>query len=463
MYQKRRSLRKKLICTILSVCIMLSFCGCSVNFLDPQTLMSPPKANADQQEIHKLLLQDSATDITFVYPKSGDYRSAIIMHDFTGDGTDDAIGFYLLETGGTEVQFLSEIEGKWQTIAKFKNPATQVDRVCFGDLTGDGKDEVLIGWGNTQNLMSATLCAYIYADKMITEIPIETSYGEMALTDFDDNGIMEIFLAQRQIPSVEESIETIPAKCDVVKLEGTAFVSVDTAEADNSIVIYSSISFGQITPYIKGVLLDGAKADSSMSTQVFYYNNDGEFINSPLGVNDENFVSPFSRPVGANFISRDINEDNITEIPIATYLPALPSGIKYDSTSFLVNWSIFNEISDYKIVLPALMNLQENYWFELPRILLGKVTAINDTSLRAVTYSEVITSKEEDVDDLIGSPLFTIRVFSKSAWEERGESRGYTKIAENNDTIYGILIQTNSEFFLRHITRIVDSFQIVTD
>ena len=52
---------------------------------DAQALMSPPKSNIDQQSIHKLL-QGSRQDITFIYPKSGEYRSAIIMRDFTGDG-----------------------------------------------------------------------------------------------------------------------------------------------------------------------------------------------------------------------------------------------------------------------------------------------------------------------------------------------------------------------------------------
>ena len=43
--------------------------------------MAPPKANADQQAIYRLM-QGAQTDVTFIYPRSGDYRSAIIMRDF---------------------------------------------------------------------------------------------------------------------------------------------------------------------------------------------------------------------------------------------------------------------------------------------------------------------------------------------------------------------------------------------
>ena len=68
----------------LLLCLCLS--GCSFSMLDAQNLMAPPKANADQQSIHQLL-QGDRTEMTLVYPKNGEYRSAIITKDFIGDGS----------------------------------------------------------------------------------------------------------------------------------------------------------------------------------------------------------------------------------------------------------------------------------------------------------------------------------------------------------------------------------------
>ena len=134
----------------LFLCAVLS--GCSFVMFDAQALMSPPKSNIDQQSIHKLL-QGSRQDITFIYPKSGEYRSAIIMRDFTGDGREDAIGFCALEDDSVEVQFLVKSEEDvWKTVFTARNPATQVDRVCFGDLNGDGRSDVLIGWVESAEL-----------------------------------------------------------------------------------------------------------------------------------------------------------------------------------------------------------------------------------------------------------------------------------------------------------------------
>ena len=77
--------------------------SCSFTGISAPNLISPPKANADQQSIYSLLL-GSQSELTFIYPKNGEYRSAIIMCDFTGDGVEDAIGFHATEDGGSQVQ-----------------------------------------------------------------------------------------------------------------------------------------------------------------------------------------------------------------------------------------------------------------------------------------------------------------------------------------------------------------------
>ena len=96
---------KRLAVLFALIMTLIELPGCSFTGLSAQNLMSPPKTNADQQAIYQLM-QGAKTDVTFIYPRSGEYRSAIIMRDFTGDGVEDAIGFHSLEDGGVEVIFL---------------------------------------------------------------------------------------------------------------------------------------------------------------------------------------------------------------------------------------------------------------------------------------------------------------------------------------------------------------------
>ncbi len=455
---------KKFWAILLAVWLCVSLSGCSFSVFNSKSLMAPPKANSDQQAIHQLL-QGSNPDVTFVYPKSGEYRSAIIMRDFTGDGKDDAIGFYSLDDtgGGVEVQFLEKTEKGWRTDAAFKNTANQVDRVCFADLTGDGVENVLIGWGSTAGATGRTagVNAYIYDGNGGVSEYVLGIYGEMTPTDMDGDGVSEVFTVDKFVPAEEEGDDPSPAKARLYAWRNRTMTEICSADADNSISSYSSISFGSLTFSLQGVVLDGAKADGSMTTQIFYL-KDGALINSPPEVNTDNYTNPFARPSSAPFSSRDINADGIIEIPAASLLPGLSEDVVPDSTSYLVKWNAFQEKNYGRPVMSSLMNLTENYWFRLPSGLEGRITASNDPDRRTVTYTEV-TEPGEDGLQFLGSPLFSIRAFTQSAWESRGQSGGYELLASQADTVYGIQIFTQSEQMLNYIRRIRQNFKLITE
>ena len=305
--------------------------------------------------------------MTLVYPKNGEYRSAIITKDFTGDGSKDALGFYALEDRSVAVQFLLKDGDAWRTAGTFQNTATQVDRVCFADLNGDGRQDVLIGWGSTAGTTgrTAAVSAYLFSEGEITEYPLGT-YGEMAVTDFDGDGVNEVFTIDKYLPPEGEEGEASPAMARVYRFVAGQVRAVASAEADNSITNYTALSFGKLSAQLPGVAVDGAKADGSMTTQLFFFDGQGSLQNLPEGVNGENYQNPFSRPSTTSFTCRDINEDGILEFPAVSLLPGISSDVTPDSTSYLVEWRTLDKNGDFRAVLYAMMNPRENYWFRCP-------------------------------------------------------------------------------------------------
>lgn len=454
--------KKKITAALLAVCICLNLCGCSATPFDTKNLMSPPKANEDQQAIHELL-QGNQSDVTFVYPKSGDYRSAIIMKDLTGDGVDDAIGFYSPEdSGGVEVQFLINTEGEWATAATFKNSAIQVDRVCFADITGSGTNSVLIGWGSAAGTSGRTAAvnAYVLSNGEITEFPLGI-YGEMTVTDLDSDGVCEVFTVDKFVPAETEGDEASNAAARVYAWSNGAMEEIYSTEADNSISSYLSAVFGRLTYVISGVVLDGLKADGSLTTQVFYVDNN-MLINAPAGVNTEGYSSPFTRPSAAPFVSRDVNGDGFVEIPKATLLPGISDEIVPDSTSYLVEWFSFQKSNSGRLAMRTLINTTENYWFRVPAGLKGRITASNDSARRTVTYTS-LSERQEDGSQLLGSPLFAIRAFTRSAWESRGETSGYEQLLAQGDVVYGIQVLTTDKKMLRYVDMIKQDFKLLSE
>lgn len=437
--------------------MLFLLCGCSAAGLDAQTLMMPPTSNSDQQAIQRLLAEDK-TNVTYIYPKNGEYRSAIITQSFFGTNSKDALGFVLLDTGGIEVKFLScDNDGVWRTVSSFKNSATQVDSVYFGDLSGDGINNVIIGWGNTQNNMSAAMSVYSYKNGRMIETQAEKPYGALTLADFDRDGIFEIFSIHRPIQA-DGTNEVKSASAEILHLQDGKLVSTASAEVDNSIVKYNSIQFGGINNNNFAVVLDGSKADGSMTTQIFSLTETGRLINLPAGVNNENITSPLHRPAGVNVVSCDIDNDGMLEFPSATLLPATKDNVNLDSTSFLVQWQRLNvKSADYSIVDTTLINTAEGYMFSVPDELIGKLTAINNLQTKTVTYYTIST--QDGSEPLLNSPLFNIRVFTQSSWEQRGIPAGYEILLERNDLIFGISYEKTDKSYKMAMIQIINSFR----
>ncbi|MFR3238941.1 MAG: FG-GAP repeat domain-containing protein [Acutalibacter sp.] len=450
---------KRLASLALGAALCLAQAGCSFSGLDAPNLMSPPRASLDQQGIYELL-QGDQQELTLVYPKRGDHRSAILMHDWSGDGVEDAVGFVALDRG-VEVRFLEKGQDRWRAAASFGNTATQVDLVCFGDLNGDGADDVIIGWGSAAGTTgrTASVSAYLYQEGNVTEYSLGT-YGELALTDFDENGVYEVFTVDMYIAAEEGGTGDLPATAHVYAWQEDTLREVHTASADNSVTSYVSIQFGKLGRDLYGVVVDGAKADGSMTTQVFTLQN-GLLKNDPAGVNTQSYQNPFARPSSAIYTSQDINGDGLLELPVASLLPGLPEGVSLDSTSYQVEWVSFQPPGASKTALTALMNLGENYWFRLPQGLLGKLSASNNTSTRTVTYTEVVTA--EDSSQLLGSPLFAIRVFTRSAWDSRGTTSGYELLAQQGDLVYGIQTFTQDAAYLRAVAQVKRYFTVIQE
>ena len=452
-------MHKKLALLLSLFLLVTEIPSCSFTGLSAQNLMTAPKANADQQAIYRQL-QGTQTDVNFVYPRNGSYRSAIIMEDFTGNGVEDAIGFHSVENStGVGVQFLVKEEGRWLAAAAFQNVATQVDRVCFANLAG-GRKAVLIGWGSTAGATGRTaeLKAYVCDGRDVEEYSLG-NYGEMALTDFNGDGVHEVFTIDKYIPAEEDGSEPSPAMARLFLFRQDEPYQMTYCQADNDISNYSSVSFGQLNAQSPAVVVDGSTASGITTTQIFRL--EGLAMKSlPDNVNQEDYVNPFARPSGASFSARDINGDGYIEIPAAIQLPGYPEDTVLDSTSYMVEWRSQTPGNPSMVVMRALMNVRENYWFRIPYYLQGRVCALNDAERRTVTYTEV---KSTDEGPLLGGTLFSIRVFTRPAWESRGENSGYIMLAEQNDSVYGINVYSRDERVLRSTEDIKKSFSLLEE
>lgn len=369
-------------CGILALVLMWMLSGCSVIGLDSKALMSPPREAGDRGEIHDLLLSKNET-VNFRYPQKGEYRSAIIMKDLTGDREDDAIALYESEDGsGSTVSFISRQDGEWSIIRSFTNAAIQVDRVCFADLDDDGSIEVIVGWGSSTT-NSSTACVYDYSAGGVLEIPMEQGYGEMAVHQSGGRRsgravcghLFQRFFLRRGTADPAEKRK--PSDCgsrNPGPHGGAVLQSVRRADFHQSA---------------------GNPAGRHPGRQHYGHPDDlleqrKEQLKAPYSDDASQKMNITSRSPAAAYTSRDMDGNSILEFPIVNLLPGNTEGTT-DPAAYLVNWCQFDLSSKAPLrVMSTVINSNDGFWFLFPDSWRGTITCKSDLTDHSTTFYECL-------------------------------------------------------------------------
>ncbi|QAT50884.1 VCBS repeat-containing protein [Caproiciproducens sp. NJN-50] len=445
--------RKTAVIAVLLL-MVVSLSGCSFVGLDAQSLMHAPKPTGENEaDIQSLLESTAGGKMTLKYPSAGEYRSAIIKHDLYGDQNDEAIAFYQKddETSGINVMFMRQNGGKWESMGSFSNPASNVDRVCFGDLDGDGKDEVIVGWGSSLN-NTGDICSYYQQNGQMKELQMNQSYTEMAVMDFDGDGRDEIFTAS-------VTVGDQPASAQLLRVKGGAIEQMGSAPLDIGVTKYASVLTGLINEKQVGIVLDGVKTADTMVTELLYWDKKTKTLRSPFY--DPRTKSAKSTERNTSVVSRDINGDRIIEIPMVTLMPGY-SGKTADDSAYLTSWFRYDTDTETLFrVMSMFINYSDGYWFLVPDMWRGKVTTKLDPSSRMVTVYEWLTTQKNKAG-FTGAPLLTIQTFPGREWDQGEGVKSYFKLSEKDNSVFAASLPTPDNPLSMTKSEIQEAFQVIS-
>ena len=72
-------MKKRILALIMALSVAV-LSGCSASFTDGGNMMRPPRPTGDKAEIQNIIEEKAGSGFIFVYPQTGDYRSAVTMH-----------------------------------------------------------------------------------------------------------------------------------------------------------------------------------------------------------------------------------------------------------------------------------------------------------------------------------------------------------------------------------------------
>ncbi len=416
---------------------VMCLCGCDAQFFGgDRQLMRPPYPAGEEKNIQEELTR-SLGSFTLKYPKSGNYRSAILRADLTGDDKNDALVFYRQdETKPISLAVLTQSGGKWKFVSKKEGEGGEIDRVLFGDVNCDGVNEIIVGWtiySSGLNIISAyslqdnalmTIDVKEYSESKAANISV--AYTDMQLYDFDNDGSEEIIASYINLSDVTATAKLIECHKGV---ENAYTMSVtDTAPLDGHVLNYADAKVAKLTDdKIYGVVLDGYKDNSTMITEYVYWNSQTGDLEAPFYNAEEQTVLATVRNV--NITSRDIDSDGVMDIPVTKLLPG------YDHTSenpmYMTMWYNADFGADGYSFLNKkknIINLSEGYSITWQSAWDNKVTCRLDEKNRILYFYRYQKDRFAFSEE-----LFRIKVFTHKEWDNDKHDPNYAVILHTTD------------------------------
>lgn len=406
------------------ICVLISGCDLRKNNDD---MVSPPELTGEMAPIAKALYESIATEYDLKYPASGDRRSAIVLEDVNGDGIFEAFAFYSTsedEMTTMHINTICQINGEWTSVVDQTIVAIGVELVDFSDLNGDGTLEILIGWevnGNNEKQLSV----FTFKDDMLTQL-VSQAYTDFLCCDLDDNGTNEIFV--HLLNTVEKSNKAIIYTYGENGMAQTAGCVMDPNVKSSGKPVLSTLSNGQ-----KAIYIDETKGVGAV-TEVLYMLK-GELVN-PL-LDTANSFENISTLRAAALATKDINNDGILEIPVAS---DLPNAANTEEKLYYTNWCSFNG-ERLTIKQITVVNTVDGYYLVVPNNMVGSIAVLKDIENHERTFYRY-NAKEEKLGDM----LFTITAVSISQWDNGDFERGTAvEITRNTSVVFALTLSDTAQ------------------
>ena len=421
--------RKRLFCFLVILITAMLLCGCSFKIMSVTEVMRPPSVTGRKSGIHECI-SESVGKYTLKYPKSGEYRTAIIMKDLDFDGTEECVALYKPQgaASGICVSILSAEADEWKTEASFSDTSFEIDRVMFGDLNGDGKDDIIIGWGN-YGVLPSKITAYVNIEGSYCETSVEQSYNECVCGRFTDSkydSIMMFTLGSSETSAKASLITMNDQKTEIKLASATPLVS--------EVVSFDRITYSHVTKDKYGVAAEGILADGTRLTQLLYCEGKSTI---------HSFANGGTRLLRReNVCCTDIDLDGIIEIPV---ISALKTEEDEDAcnTAVFVEWNVLNiEKENLVPKLYGVCDFANGYMYTADENFSDNMTVRLSDSGEAVFYvwdSKAYVPKK-------GRQLFTIKVFDAQQWSSGTGAEGYSELISVNDRCYAVKTESDSGY-----------------
>ncbi len=397
---------------LIPVTASLVLSGCTMS-LSSNTLIHPPKTVGNQAQIEQLIEKTAGGNYTLKYPKSGEYRSAIITIDLNNDQSDEAIAFYRTDDS-THMLVMYDSGDSWTVSYDYETSYSDVDCIDFTDYDFDGYLEFFTGFvTDTPDIKQLTVFDFDATTKETTHIDFSYPYSKFTTGNYDNDGANEAMLLTLKTSETD-------ARATLVDYDGSKLYALASCAIDSTVTKYENVMSDFVDDSKVGVIIDGLLTSGYNSQVIIYDTNSQTLINSN--------ASSVKTERAQTIYSQDIDNDTFVEVP-AVSLCSIPKNKSESDVASMITWYRFNT-GNYELEYDksSIVNFEYKYSFYLPSNFIDTTTTI--VSENNATMSIYALNKSK-----LGKLLVTFKAFDTDNLEE-----GYTSLGSNGQYTYGYKI-----------------------
>ena len=381
---------------IAVICALLS----TVSFKSVDSLLRPPKNKGDNLELQTAFEAVAGDRYSFKAPISGDYNSSFISVDINGDGDNEVLVFYSDEKSidSVKINILDKINDKWVSVVDIESDYSDVHKVDFADINGDGSLEIILGYSIFETKLTNTLNIYrldIKNDTYTAESIFTNSYTDYLVLDINADSIKDLLIFDN--PGINNFIGIKATYFDFAhsRIYNSGEYLIDPALTSiKSLMFNTDADSGETRVYV-----DGYRSDSYMITDVFAWDSTVKKFRGCFTADKKQGISHTVRKF--NISCRDTDNDSVVEIPIEDTLPFDPEFSPENTTGktvSLIKWSSLDN-GELIPVNYELINIQKGY-----SILLGddfspgSYTVKNEADTGLLTFYGFDKTETDHVD-----------------------------------------------------------------
>lgn len=416
---------------LLFVFLVCTFCGCTPTLTGVDNLMRPPKLSGENAGIEEAFARATANrSVKMKTPTTGEYRSAYVLQDIDADGVSEVITFYCDadDEAAVYMHILDRMGDRWESVADIKGKGSEVDKIDFCDMNGDGVSEIVVCWSLFESSGSKIMTVYTSAfGKNIGTVRelVSEPFSQMVHIDMNADTNDDILLL---LLSSENGKSRTVAKILMM-------------DSDFGIYCPSSI---ELVPALRVLSLQSQKADKTEDlpavvfadcvlneitavTELIYWDAANARLCAPLTAENKSDAPKTARAL--NLSTVDIEKDGCLEIPITQPLEnAVTVNGNEEQPLELTTWLHFGK-EGLQTKEQCLMIYSSSYLFRLSDAEAQKMTVVNNIPDRICTFYET------EPNGMRGQILFELIVFPTTERMRRRPSE-YVTLAESGTLTY---------------------------